>query len=211
MQPHRHHRSAVGLSCVLAAWTSLPAPVLPPETEETLDPAGRRRTGLARAGRHFSACLAGYQPAPKSADPRTCTGRQCTHRHANDSQDRPKERAETAKASSGGQDTKQRPQRLLGGEKPELGVPEPTGRPPHPFVAPVARPSHRTKRITAVGRPQADPPAPARRWRAREPAQDIASKTAVRLHPNHSHKAAPTPPTFSVVAVGRPQALISSA
>ena len=60
MQPHRHHRSAAGLSCVPAAWTSLPAPVLPPETEETVDPAGRHRTGLARAGWHFWACSASY-------------------------------------------------------------------------------------------------------------------------------------------------------
>ena len=137
-------------ACVPAAWTSLLAPVLPPETEETVDPAGRRRTGLGRAGRHFSACLAGYQPAPKSADPLTCTGRQCTHRDDQNSQDRPKERAETAKASSGGQDTKQRPQRLTRGENRGKASPEPTGRPPHASAASVARPGHWTKRITAV-------------------------------------------------------------
>ena len=40
---------------------------------------------------------------------------------------------------------------------------------------------------------------------------ETAPKTAVRLHPNHSHRAAPTPPTISVVAFGRPQTLIRSA
>ena len=34
--------------------------------------------------------------------------------------------------------------------KPESGSPEPTSQPPHRSVAPVAPPSHRTKRITAV-------------------------------------------------------------
>jgi len=80
---------------------------------------------------------------------------------------------ETTKRSSGGQDTKQRLQRLTGGEKPELGVPEPTGRPPHPFVAPVARPSYRAKRITAVVPPTSQSAGSSSSLaRAREPAQD---------------------------------------
>ena len=65
------------------------------KTEETVIPAGRRRTGLGWAGQHFSACPAGYQPALKSADPWTCNSRQCTHKDDQNSQDRPKERAET--------------------------------------------------------------------------------------------------------------------
>ena len=149
MQPHRHHRSAAGLSCVPAAWTSLPAPVLPPETEETVDPAGRHRTGLARAGWHFWACSASYQPAPKSADPRTCTGRQCTHRDDQNSK--------TGRAAREDSQEKQRrpthktaPAETHRRTKPESGSPEPTSQPPHRSVAPVAPPSHRTKRITAV-------------------------------------------------------------
>ena len=56
-----------------------------------------------------------------------------------------KQRAETAKASSGGQDTKQRPQRLTRGENRGIASPEPTGRPPHASAASVARPDHRTR------------------------------------------------------------------
>ena len=89
IQPHQHLRSAAGLPCVLAVRTSLLAPVLPPETGEMVILASSRRTGLARTDRHFSACLADYQPAPKSDGPRTCTGRQCTHRDDHGSQDRP--------------------------------------------------------------------------------------------------------------------------
>ena len=40
---------------------------------------------------------------------------------------------------------------------------------------------------------------------------ETAPKTAVRLHPNQSHRATPTPTTFSVVGFGRPQTLIRSA
>ena len=89
IQPHRHLRSAAGLPCVLAVQTGLLAPVLPPETGETVIPASSRRTGLARTDWHFSACPADYQPAPKSDGPQTCTSRQCIHRDECGSQDRP--------------------------------------------------------------------------------------------------------------------------
>ena len=65
-----------------------------------------------------------------------------------------KQRARTAKASSGGQHTKHRPQRLTRGEDRGTASPEPTGQPPHPSAAPVARPGHRTKRDTAVAPPR---------------------------------------------------------
>ena len=77
--------------------------------------------------------------------------RPSVHPQARQQQPRQTEqRAETAKRSSGGQDRQRRAQRLTGGEKPESGAPEPTDRPPHPSAALVARPSHWTKRITAV-------------------------------------------------------------
>ena len=172
MQPHRHHRSAASLSCVPAAWTSLLAPVLPPETEETVIPAGRRRTGLGRAGRHFSACPAGYQPAPKSADPLTCTGRQCTHRDDQNSHDRPKQRPETAKRSSGGQDTKQRPQRLTRERNQSQARQSRPASPRTPLLLRSLPQATGPSGSPQWCRPQADPPAPARRQPVREPARD---------------------------------------
>ena len=210
MQPHRHHRSAAGLSCVPAAWTSLPAPVLPPETEETVDPAGRHRTGLARAGWHFWACSASYQPAPKSADPRTCTGRQCTHRDDQNSQDRPScaRRQPREAAAANAQNSARR-------DSPENETRVRLARADQPAPAPLCCPGRSPKppdqadhrsgaarkpilRLQLVAGLSVSPP-------------EIAPKTAVHLHPNHSHRAAPTPTTFSIAAFGRSQTLIRSA
>ena len=210
MQPHRHHRSAAGLSCVPAAWTSLPAPVLPPETEETVDPAGRHRTGLARAGWHFWACSASYQPAPKSADPRTCTGRQCTHRDDQNSQDRPscarrqpREAAAANAQNSARRDSPENETRVRLA-RADQSAPAPLccpGRSPKPPDQADHRSGAARKpilRLQLVAGLSVSPP-------------EIAPKTAVHLHPNHSHRAAPTPTTFSVAAFGRPQTLIRSA
>jgi len=210
MQPHRHHRSAAGLSCVPAAWTSLPAPVLPPETGETVIPASSRRTGLARTDWHFSACPADYQPAPKSDGPRTCTSRQCIHRDDQNSQDRPScaRRQPREAAAANAQNSARR-------DSPENETRVRLARADQPAPAPLCCPGRSPKppdqadhrsgaarkpilRLQLVAGLSVSPP-------------EIAPKTAVHLHPNHSHRAAPTPTTFSVAAFGRPQALIRSA
>ena len=58
--------------------------------------------------------------------------------------------------------------------------------------------AHPIRRLQLVASPLVSPP-------------ETAPKTAVRLHPNQSHRATPTPTTFSVAAFSRPQALIRSA